>query len=441
MQRLVFGLVILSVATPPVRVAFSAAPAEYRAGRHFHAGSHVVALNTKPVPLTPGRPCRSRGLVICRAVSADVDPWKVLGVSPGASAAEVKRAYRRRALKEHPDINKGPDAKERWQELSQAYDILSDPEKQRAWEAAKRRGDSSSWRRGPSSRGRSSPGGAAPKGPRQSELDAEYDAGGDTFGAILGDLFSAAASGSGGGRGSGGFVLEELLEFLEGKGARSERRYASDGSQPEEELRFAREELKTLQDLEDTLRTESAAWEKRAETMRAAGDQAGERRSMLKVFDARDRKSKVRRRVVSQEERVEYLEKVVFEVASKRSRTTERDGPGLYTIQHDGTKVAPTVALSNSFVAELRRGETVRVLEVVERPAEARVRARLEQPAGWISLRAVDTGYCWASRADAPSGGGKANVGASGSEGAAPQRPKFDADAALRELKRRSGTA
>ena len=58
------------------------------------------------------------------------DYYEVLGVSRTASAEEIKKAYRKLALKHHPDRNKGnKEAEERFKEAAEAYAILSDPDK------------------------------------------------------------------------------------------------------------------------------------------------------------------------------------------------------------------------------------------------------------------------------------------------------------------------
>ena len=59
------------------------------------------------------------------------DYYGVLGLSRGASDAEIKKAYRRLARDLHPDVNPDPAAKERFQEVSRAYQALTDPEKRR----------------------------------------------------------------------------------------------------------------------------------------------------------------------------------------------------------------------------------------------------------------------------------------------------------------------
>ena len=59
-----------------------------------------------------------------------MDPYKVLGLEPGASDEEVKQAYRRLAKKYHPDLNPGDaEAARKMQEVNEAYDRIKNPEK------------------------------------------------------------------------------------------------------------------------------------------------------------------------------------------------------------------------------------------------------------------------------------------------------------------------
>jgi len=56
------------------------------------------------------------------------DFYQVLGVPKGAEQSEIQRAYRKLARQHHPDVNKDPTAETRFKEISEAYDVLSDPE-------------------------------------------------------------------------------------------------------------------------------------------------------------------------------------------------------------------------------------------------------------------------------------------------------------------------
>ena len=60
------------------------------------------------------------------------DYYKVLGVGNSAVQDEIKRSYRKMALKYHPDKNPGnKQAEERFKEAAEAYEVLSDPEKRK----------------------------------------------------------------------------------------------------------------------------------------------------------------------------------------------------------------------------------------------------------------------------------------------------------------------
>lgn len=107
------------------------------------------------------------------------DYYATLGVERTANADEIKKAFRHKARELHPDVNNAPDAEDRFKEVNEAYDVLSDPDKRDQYDRF------------------GSVGGRAPGG-----------AGGYGGYSDIGDLF--------GGGGAGGFSMEDLFSAFFG---------------------------------------------------------------------------------------------------------------------------------------------------------------------------------------------------------------------------------
>src|SRR6186713_752524 len=109
------------------------------------------------------------------------DYYEVLGVERSADADEIKKAYRKLALKFHPDKNPGDKtAEERFKELGEAYEALSDPQKRAAYDQYGHAAFDSR------SRARSSAGGF------HDPFDIFREVFGGSGGSIFGDLFGEA---------------------------------------------------------------------------------------------------------------------------------------------------------------------------------------------------------------------------------------------------------
>src|SRR5262247_128983 len=125
------------------------------------------------------------------------DYYKTLGVSKNAKADEIKKSYRKLARKYHPDANKGdPKAEERFKEISEAYNTLSDEKRRKEYDEARSLFGSGGFRT-------PGPGGAGSGFPF--DLGDLFGTGADTgtgttgSGGRLGDLFGGVF---GGGRGT-----------------------------------------------------------------------------------------------------------------------------------------------------------------------------------------------------------------------------------------------
>ena len=62
------------------------------------------------------------------------DYYKILGIAKGASEDDIKKAYRKMALKFHPDKDKAPGSEEKFKEIAEAYEVLSDKRKREVYD-------------------------------------------------------------------------------------------------------------------------------------------------------------------------------------------------------------------------------------------------------------------------------------------------------------------
>src|SRR5215467_14887834 len=127
------------------------------------------------------------------------DYYKILGVPKDADDKAIKTAYRRLARKHHPDVSKGKESAAKFQEVAEAYEVLSDPEKRRRYDTL-----GPDWQRYAQ--------GPAPGQPGAGGYRVEYSGGdsadfSDFFRTIFGDLGARTERG---GRG-GGLNIEDLL--------------------------------------------------------------------------------------------------------------------------------------------------------------------------------------------------------------------------------------
>lgn len=68
------------------------------------------------------------------------DYYKILNLSEKADAPEIKKSYRKLARKYHPDVSKEPNAEASFKEITEAHEVLKDPEKRAEYDRLRREG-------------------------------------------------------------------------------------------------------------------------------------------------------------------------------------------------------------------------------------------------------------------------------------------------------------
>src|SRR5436309_3890867 len=123
------------------------------------------------------------------------DYYQILGVSETATTDEIKKAFRRLAKQHHPDRNpNNPQSAERFKEINEAHDVLSDPEKRKKYDQLRRYGAFA----GSGTGRRQGEGGGG--GPTSGDFGVDFDLSDlGSFGG-LGDLFSSIFGRRGAGR-------------------------------------------------------------------------------------------------------------------------------------------------------------------------------------------------------------------------------------------------
>ena len=283
------------------------------------------------------------------ALAPGEDPYSILGIQRDASASQIKQAYRRLALRNHPDVVPDvPDAQTKFARIADAYSVLSDAGSRAKYDRSASWGSGGSTSRGSSSAGGSSrysssgwasdPAAAAAAAERQRrwrEANPTPDELGDSFGAFLGDLASAVGKAVGGGDWLS--MLDEL-QLTDGAEMQALLR-SSDSAMLKEELESAQFVQSSLKTRITRLTTEvQAAVDDAASFKRSSGARGGMERSIERELERdlgrrRERLQNARRLLTQAESRERQISDRLEELRrgppSSKSRAPARSLPSV----------------------------------------------------------------------------------------------------------------
>lgn len=163
------------------------------------------------------------------------DYYQTLGVERSASAEDIQRAYRSQARKYHPDVNKESGAEKRFKEISEAYEVLKDPEKRKLYDQL-----GANWKQGQEFR--PPPGWNGSGGPRARRQSYGPMGGMGGMGggdeADFSEFFESIFGGFSGGGGVGGMPSDDFVEAMR-SGSRASRTRSRAGQTHEVEITIA----------------------------------------------------------------------------------------------------------------------------------------------------------------------------------------------------------